>query len=132
MNRVVMQEMNILFIQVRNGIEQGYDSPRAAYHQYREGNKPALVFSVIHNPYLNRGGFFADCHLFLIPDYTAPQIGEFMHARMTLRFIILGFPDTPAGLAALTGRMSDAPVSTLMASSMPVFPSEGESAGWVP
>ena len=50
--------------------------------------------------------------------------------RMTLRFIILGFPDAPVGLATLTGRMSDAPLSMLMASSTPVLPKEGASVGW--
>lgn len=47
-------------------------------------------------------------------------------------FIILGFPNAPAGLATLMGRMSDAPLSMLMASSTPMFPNEGASTGWLP
>ena len=33
MNRVVMQEMNILFIQVRNRKEQRYNATNTTYHQ---------------------------------------------------------------------------------------------------
>ena len=78
---------------------------------------------------LNRSGICCrNCKYCLVSICTSSS----MVTRMTLRFIILGFPVAPVGLATLTGRMSDAPVSTLMASSTPVFPKEGESVGWSP
>ena len=33
MNRIIPQEVDVLFVQVWNGKEQGYDSAHAAYHQ---------------------------------------------------------------------------------------------------
>lgn len=157
MNRIVPQEVDVLFVQVRNGKEQGYDSAHAAYHQQGKGNKPPLVFSVIQNLHFNRCWLFVDCCLFWLHITRHLKLGNScrlnrsgiccrnckyclvsictsssMVTRMTLLFIILGFPNAPAGLATLTGRMSDAPLSMLMASSTPMFPNEGASTGWLP
>ncbi|KDS57332.1 hypothetical protein M095_4720 [Parabacteroides distasonis str. 3999B T(B) 4] len=78
---------------------------------------------------LNRSGICCrNCKYCLVSICTSSS----MVTRMTLLFIILGFPNAPAGLATLMGRMSDAPLSMLMTSSTPVFPKEGESVGWVP
>lgn len=81
MNRIIPQEVDVLFVQVRNGKEQGYDSAHAAYHQQCKGNKPPLVFSVIQNLHLNRCRLFVDCCFFLVAYHTASQIGEFMQAE---------------------------------------------------
>ena len=75
MNRIVPQEVDVLFVQARNGKEQGYDSAHAAYHQQCKGNKPPLVFSVIQNLHLNRCRIFVDCCLFLVAYHTAPRLG---------------------------------------------------------